>query len=1083
MGLRSLALLLVTLCLVTGDDIYYPDHVTPRPTVTPPPSSPSSVHKTSEDILLSLCPPKLDRPIQSSGKDILLVSTLDGYITALDLTKDGEMVWSVPTVPGAMLSSTLSDLELDDRGHLVRLIPSLSGKIYKLKEEMVEPMAMDASSLLSSSLKMQENLVLTGGKETRTVGIDLETGEVQYECGMAGDCHQYGVSSDSLKNIIVVQRVLHTVKAHLPRSGENKWNFSVSLHDINYFPGVNLCEDVKVEPPEDKIREREDIQLKAVVPEGVLCASKNDNNEDILWRRKFQTPLVDVWRIRGNNIEHVDMFSKNTVPKRSVLVDDDDDISDDDAPELYIGIHNKQLYIQESILMHRNTEDAIKDYILNPEQSQLSMPRVKWKPYLVSPSRTPYYDHGAERPHSPLLIAEQHTLQGDTVTALAIMENSAQYPYDSGYYLYSNKEETRNVTEEYLDRALEEVTVVEYVYTNMWYWWKEIFMISILTAVMMNVLITRPIIWRMRDNFQQRSREMAEQFLKKQQSLEIIKETVIEKVVEIPVQVPTFPQTPSTNSEPSFPSDKSDLSRQTSGFTSRFLSDFQPVQCLGRGGFGVVFECKNNYDDIHYAVKRITLPTSEENRKKVKREVKLHAKLDHKNVVRYFSTWEETPPPGWQRDNDAWFADVELGSVAPTGDQSHTDLSFSLSRDPEVKVNKPSKNLNPLNPFEGPNSMSGLSISQNTESSFGVSFEHSSSDYNEVPATCDKERDRTHAVDFSAESEGSSGNESDNEESDDRDDVIIEESTGGIVFDSVAVDMFEGSGNESDDENSDDEDSDEGASSLSCVEALQWESQSRARNTTLQTEKQKSFMYIVMQLCLKETLRDWLRLNTQRNKNKVFDIFSQICSGVEYVHSHNLVHRDLKPSNIYFSVEGVIKIGDFGLVTDDKLGQAEDLADHDHFQHLQHHHHHHHQHTDQVGTQTYMSPEQLQGRPYNHKVDIYSMGLVLLELLVPFSTQVRHHSSDGPDNNCHSHQMERLLKFNEAKKGLLPAGLLEQERSLVRRLLHKEPDCRPESGHILAIPWLEDIITRQERRPRLNTLTSVDIMDEEILDN
>ena len=45
-------------------------------------------------------------------------------------------------------------------------------------------------------------------------------------------------------------------------------------------------------------------------------------------------------------------------------------------------------------------------------------------------------------------------------------------------------------------------------------------------------------------------------------------------------------------------------------------------------------------------------------------------------------------------------------------------------------------------------------------------------------------------------------------------------------------------------------------------------------------------------------------------------------------------------------------------------------------------------HTDQVGTLTYMSPEQLQRKPYSHKVDIYSMGLVLLELLVPFTTQV-----------------------------------------------------------------------------------------------
>ena len=58
-------------------------------------------------------------------------------------------------VPGPMLSSTLSDMELDERGHLVRLIPSLSGKIYKLKDEMVEPIALDASTLLFSSLKMQ----------------------------------------------------------------------------------------------------------------------------------------------------------------------------------------------------------------------------------------------------------------------------------------------------------------------------------------------------------------------------------------------------------------------------------------------------------------------------------------------------------------------------------------------------------------------------------------------------------------------------------------------------------------------------------------------------------------------------------------------------------------------------------------------------------------------------------------------------------------------------------------------------------------------------------------------------------------
>lgn len=60
-----------------------------------------------------------------------------------------------------------------------------------------------------------------------------------------------------------------------------------------------------------------------------------------------------------------------------------------------------------------------------------------------------------------------------------------------------------------------------------------------------------------------------------------------------------------------------------SPYVSRYLTDFEPIQCLGRGGFGLVFEVRNRLDDCHYAVKRIQLPNSEEAREKVMREVKV----------------------------------------------------------------------------------------------------------------------------------------------------------------------------------------------------------------------------------------------------------------------------------------------------------------------------------------------------------------------------------------------------------------------------------------------------------------------------
>ena len=112
---------------------------------------------------LPLCPPV---PIEISETvthaNLLVVSTLDGQVTALDMDKSGAHMWSVATGPGPMLSSTISQVELTNNAQFVKLIPSLSGGIYKFDGQSVEPVPMNADALLKASFKFADNTVMTG---------------------------------------------------------------------------------------------------------------------------------------------------------------------------------------------------------------------------------------------------------------------------------------------------------------------------------------------------------------------------------------------------------------------------------------------------------------------------------------------------------------------------------------------------------------------------------------------------------------------------------------------------------------------------------------------------------------------------------------------------------------------------------------------------------------------------------------------------------------------------------------------------------------------------------------------------------
>jgi len=91
-----------------------------------------------------------------------LVSTLDGAISALDAENDGTRLWKIETGPGSLLSSSISKVELNSDGKSVRLIPSLDGGLYKFDGDGIEPIPISADSLLHSSFRAADDLIISG---------------------------------------------------------------------------------------------------------------------------------------------------------------------------------------------------------------------------------------------------------------------------------------------------------------------------------------------------------------------------------------------------------------------------------------------------------------------------------------------------------------------------------------------------------------------------------------------------------------------------------------------------------------------------------------------------------------------------------------------------------------------------------------------------------------------------------------------------------------------------------------------------------------------------------------------------------
>jgi eukaryotic-like serine/threonine-protein kinase len=192
--------------------------------------------------------------------------------------------------------------------------------------------------------------------------------------------------------------------------------------------------------------------------------------------------------------------------------------------------------------------------------------------------------------------------------------------------------------------------------------------------------------------------------------------------------------------------------------------------------------------------------------------------------------------------------------------------------------------------------------------------------------------------------------------------------------------------------------------------------------------------YVVSELLEGETLRERLG-GSGLPVRKATEIAVQIARGLAAAHEQGIVHRDLKPENVFVAKDGQVKILDFGLA---KLTRAEAPLE------AESHIATEAPGTDPgtvMGTVGYMSPEQVRGRPVDHRSDIFSLGAILYEML----SGKRAFARDSSVETLNAILKEDPPELSSTGRPLPPA--LDR---IVRHCLEKSPDERFASARDLA---------------------------------
>ncbi|KAJ8682057.1 hypothetical protein QAD02_017849 [Eretmocerus hayati] len=193
--------------------------------------------------------------------------------------------------------------------------------------------------------------------------------------------------------------------------------------------------------------------------------------------------------------------------------------------------------------------------------------------------------------------------------------------------------------------------------------------------------------------------------------------------------------------------------------------------------------------------------------------------------------------------------------------------------------------------------------------------------------------------------------------------------------------------------------------------------------------QESGHFYILMEYAAKGTLKNLLdnRINPLSEQDSLY-LFAQVVLGVHHIHSKNILHRDLKPENIMLTgrMGDIVKIGDFGLSRDLRLHNMS-----------------------HAGSYYYLAPEMLKKESYDFKSDVWSMGVILYEMLTKELAFPANSMEEIVEMVCNN--KPQLFKTMDISRDI---------RILIYKMLQQNSTKRPSTRLLLLCPFLVSYVAK-----------------------